>query len=86
MVLPSLTAAAVSRLPHGHYAVGNAVNQATRQIGAVMGVALTVLLVGHAGVQRGDFSALYGLHIVLTLVTAACSLAVDTRPTVAAVR
>jgi EmrB/QacA subfamily drug resistance transporter len=84
MVLPSLTAAAVSRLPVVHYAVGNAVNQATRQIGSVMGVALTVLLVGHAGVQRGDFSALYGLHILLALVTAACCLAVDTRPGAAA--
>jgi hypothetical protein len=56
------------------------VNQATRQIGSVMGVALTVLLVGYAGVQRGDFSGLYVLHIALALVTAACCLAVDTRP------
>jgi hypothetical protein len=80
MVLPSLTAAAVNRLPPGHYSVGNAVNQATRQVGSVMGVAMTVLLVGHAGVQRGDFSGLYALHIVLALVTAGCCLAVDTRP------
>lgn len=80
LVLPSLTGAAVSRLPAAHYAVGNAVNQATRQIGSVMGVALTVLLVGQAGVQRADFSALYALHIALALVTAACCLAVDTRP------
>ncbi|WP_157271432.1 MFS transporter [Azohydromonas aeria] len=86
LVLPSLTAAAVSRLPAAHYAVGNAVNQATRQIGSVMGVALTVLLVGHAGVQRGDFSVLYGLHIALALVTAACCLAVDTRPAPALAR
>ncbi|WP_051241528.1 MFS transporter [Azohydromonas australica] len=83
MVLPSLTAAAVSRLPSGHYAVGNAVNQATRQVGSVIGVALTVLLVGHAGVQRGDFSGLYVLHILLALATAACCLAVDTRPAAA---
>ena len=48
LVLPSLSAAAVSRLPVAHYAVGSAVNQATRQIGSVMGVALTVALLGHA--------------------------------------
>ena len=45
MVLPSLAGAAVSRLPAQH-AVGSAVNQATRQIGAVLGVAITVLLLG----------------------------------------
>ena len=80
LVLPSLSGAAVSRLPAAHYAVGSAVNQATRQIGAVMGVAVTVLLIGHAGVQRADFFWLYVLHIVLALVTAACCLPVDTRP------
>ena len=49
LVLPSLSAAAVSRLPVAHYAVGSAVNQATRQIGSVLGVAITVALLGHAG-------------------------------------
>jgi EmrB/QacA subfamily drug resistance transporter len=83
MVLPSLSGAAVSRLPAEHYAVGSAVNQATRQIGSVMGVAITVLLIGHVGVQRADFSTLYALHVVLALVTAACCLAVDTRPVAA---
>jgi hypothetical protein len=39
LVLPSLSAAAVSRLPAQHYAVGSAVNQATRGIGSVIGVA-----------------------------------------------
>ena len=52
MVLPSLSAAAVSRLPAQHYAVGSAVNQAIRQIGSVIGVAIIVLLLGHATVQR----------------------------------
>ncbi len=47
LVLPSLSAAAVSRLPAQHYAVGSAVNQATRQIGSVIGVAIIVLLLGH---------------------------------------
>ncbi len=82
LVLPSLSAAAVNRLPPDQYAVGSAVNQATRQIGSVLGVAITVLLLGHAGVQRGDFFVLYGLHVVLALVTAVLCLPVNTRPRV----
>jgi EmrB/QacA subfamily drug resistance transporter len=80
MVLPSLSGAAVSKLPAQHYAVGSAVNQATRQIGAVIGVAVTVLLLGHVPVQRGDFDVVYGLHITLALVTAVLCLFVHTRP------
>jgi EmrB/QacA subfamily drug resistance transporter len=80
MVMPSLSGAAVSKLPAQHYAVGSAVNQATRQIGAVMGVALTVLLLGHGVVQLSDFHAVYGLHVGLALLTAALCLFVNTRP------
>jgi len=80
MVLPSLSAAAVNKLPAEQYAVGSAVNQATRQIGSVMGVAITVLLLGHAGVQRADFVPLYALHVGLALLTALLCLPVDTRP------
>jgi EmrB/QacA subfamily drug resistance transporter len=80
MVLPSLSGAAVAGLPPAQYAVGSAVNQATRQLGSVLGVAITVLLVGQAGVTRADFLPLYGMHVVLALVTGALSLAVGTRP------
>jgi len=80
LVLPSLSGAAVSKLPAQHYAVGSAVNQATRQIGAVIGVAITVVLLGHGVVQRGDFNAVYGLHISLALLTAVLCLFVNTRP------
>lgn len=80
LVLPSLSDAAVARLPPAHYAVGSAVNQATRQIGSVLGVAITVALLGHAVLQRSDFDSLYGLHALLALATAAFSLAIDTRP------
>ena len=82
LVMPSLSAAAVSRLPAEHYAVGSAVNQATRQIGSVIGVAIIVLLLGHATVQRSDFDAVYALHIVLALLTAALCAMVNTRPAV----
>ncbi len=80
LVMPSLSGAAVSKLPAAHYAVGSAVNQATRQIGSVIGVAVTVLLLGHGAVQRGDFNAIYGLHIGLALLTAVLCLWVNTRP------
>jgi len=80
LVLPSLAGAAVSRLPAQHYAVGSAVNQATRQIGSVIGVAVTVLLLGQATVERGAFDRVYALHIVLALVTAAICAFVNTRP------
>ncbi len=80
LVLPSLSGAAVSRLPVQHYAVGSAVNQATRQIGAVIGVAVTVMLLGHDAVQRSDFDSIYGLHIALALLTALLCARVNTRP------
>jgi hypothetical protein len=56
------------------------VNQATRQIGSVLGVALTVALVGHAALQRSDFDALYIVHGTLALLTGLLCLPVDTRP------
>lgn len=80
LVLPSLSAAAVSRLPVAHYAVGTAVNQATRQIGSALGVAITVALLGHATLQRADFDALYALHMALALLTCLLCLPVDTKP------
>jgi EmrB/QacA subfamily drug resistance transporter len=80
MVMPSLSAAAVSHLPADHYAVGGAVNQAIRQIGSVMGVALTVLMLGGAELRRSDFDLIYLCHISLALLTAALCLRVNTLP------
>jgi hypothetical protein len=42
--------------------VGAALNQATRQVGSVMGVAITVGLLGHANLVRTDFNWFYVLH------------------------
>ena len=80
MILPSLAAAAVNRLPAQHYAVGSAVNQATRQIGSVVGVAITVVLIGHTPLVRADFTPFYLSIMALGLVTAALCLPVNTRP------
>jgi MFS family permease len=80
MVMPSLSAAAVNRLPIHQYAVGSAVNQATRQIGAVIGVAVTVLLLGHGTLVRSDFTPVYVAHVTLAILTALLCLPVNTRP------
>lgn len=80
MVLPSLSGAAVSHLPASQYAVGSAINQAIRQIGSVMGVALTVLLLGSSSLQRVDFNFVYLWHVTLALLTAALCLPVNTSP------
>ena len=80
LVLPSLSGAAVNRLPADQYAVGSAVNQATRQIGSVLGVAITVLLLGHSGLTHASFIPIYACHVVLALLTALLCLPVNTRP------
>jgi hypothetical protein len=80
LVMPSLSGAAVSRLPVDRYALGSAVNQAARQVGGSIGVAITVMLLGHNAVHRVDFNAVYTLHVVLALVTAGLCTFVHTRP------
>jgi EmrB/QacA subfamily drug resistance transporter len=80
MVLPSLSGAAVAKLAPNRFGVGSAVNQAIRQVGSVLGVALTVVLVGKAAPQLADFRTLYLCHVTLALLTAALCLPVDTRP------
>lgn len=80
MVLPSLSGAAVAHLSVTHYAVGSAFNQATRQIGSVLGVAVTVLLLGQGELLRDSFTPLYVAHVGLALLTGLLCLPVDTRP------
>jgi EmrB/QacA subfamily drug resistance transporter len=80
MVMPSLSGAAVHGLPPKDYAIGSAINQAIRQIGAVVGVACTILLLGHAAIQLSDFKWIYSCHIALALLTALLVIPVNTRP------
>src|SRR5262245_25576780 len=47
LLIPSLTAAAVFGLFPQRFGVGSAVNQSIRQMGAVFGVALVLVLVGN---------------------------------------
>ena len=80
MVLPQLSAASVAKLEARRFGVGSAVNQAVRQIGAVFGVALTVVLVGHAAPSLADFHSVFLVQISLMLLTAVLCIPVDTRP------
>ena len=80
MVLPSLSGAAVAGLAPARFAVGGAVNQAIRQFGAVLGVALTVRWLGGAELAPADFGPVFGMQIALALLTGLLCLAVHTRP------
>lgn len=80
MVLPSLSGAAVAHLPTARLAVGSAVNQAVRQVGGVMGVAVTVALLGHEALALADFRWLYAAHVALALLTGLLCLPVRTAP------
>ena len=78
MTLPSLSSAAVRSLPQNRYAVGSAVNQTIRQIGATMGVALVVALLGSPGPAEllEHFDRVYALMVAGGVVTAVVSLAI----------
>lgn len=80
LVLPSLSGAAVHGLSERHYALGSAVNQAVRQTGSVLGVALVVALLEQAPGIAGFRHAFY-LLVLGGVGTALPSLWIDTRPT-----
>lgn len=80
MTLPSLSAAAVAHLPPARFGVGSAVNQAVRQMGSVLGVALTIAIAGRADLTLAELHTLCRVEIVLALATAIVCAPVDTRP------
>ena len=80
LVMPSLSAAAVFGLPPKDYAVGSAINNAVRQIGAVIGVSITVLLLAKSPLQISDFKPTYSIHIALALMTAMLCIPINTHP------
>jgi MFS family permease len=80
LVMPSLSAAAVHALPAKDYAVGSAINHATRQIGTVIGVAITVLFLAKSQLQVEDFKPTYLIHITLALMTAVLCIPIHTAP------
>jgi EmrB/QacA subfamily drug resistance transporter len=80
LVIPSLSAASVFGLPAKDYAVGSAINHAVRQVGTVIGVALTVLLLAKPHLQIADFHQMYAIHIALALMTGLLCLPINTHP------
>ncbi len=78
--MPSLSGAAVHGLPAKDYAIGSAINQATRQIGSVVGVAITIVLLARINLQYTDFKAVYLFHIAMALITALLVIPVNTKP------
>jgi len=82
LIIPSLTGAAVFGLSAERFGVGSAVNLSIRQMGAVFGVALVVVLVGNAfgSGALSAFKAYFTVLIIGGLATALLSLPIDTRP------
>jgi EmrB/QacA subfamily drug resistance transporter len=80
LVMPSLSAAAVFSLPAKDYAVGSAINNAVRQIGTVIGVSITVLLLTDTQLQIASFFPVYSIHITLALITAMLCIPINTHP------
>ena len=80
LALPSMAGAAVSSLGSSHFGVGSAVNQAIRQFGSVLGVAVTVVLLGGATFTLSDYQRLSHLFAALATLAALLCLGVHTRP------
>lgn len=82
LILPSLAAAATHNLAPHRFALGSGVNQAIRQIGAVLGVAIIIAMVGRA---RGPealpaFETMFLLLGLGGILTSLISTTIDTRP------
>jgi EmrB/QacA subfamily drug resistance transporter len=77
LVLPAVGGASTATLPARSFAVGGAVNQAVRQFGTVLGVALLFALRSAAGVghESDAFGKAYGAFALSGLVALLCGLA-----------
>jgi hypothetical protein len=86
LVLPVLSSAAVQNLPPQKLAVGSGVSQATRQFGSVLGVSLTLAILGNAPSAIAVFQPVFGLMIAGGLSVSLLSLGIDTLARRGAVR
>jgi EmrB/QacA subfamily drug resistance transporter len=71
LTFPVLSAAAVSSLPEGRFAVGSAVNQTARQVGGAVGVAVLVVVLGS---PHDPATALAHFHHLWIFVAAMAAL------------
>ena len=86
MVIPQLTSAAVQGLPADEFGAGAAVNQATRQLGATFGVALTVALLGTLTPANAvdHFQRVWWMLVICSVLTSLAALALPRRVRVTA--
>ena len=70
MAMPALSGAAVASLAASQYGQGAAINQAVRQFGSVLGVALTVALLGDTAMSLAHFQPLSVVYAALAGVAA----------------
>ena len=82
LVLPSLSAAAVHSLFKDRFGVGSGVNQAIRQIGSVLGVAITIAMVGasHSPADLTRFTKLFLVLAIGGVLTAILSAPIAAHP------
>ncbi|RTL43341.1 MAG: MFS transporter [Burkholderiales bacterium] len=80
MALPSFSGAAVASLGPSRFGVGSAVNQALRQFGSVVGVALTVVIAGGNHFDLTRFQTLAQTYAGFAVLAALLCLPVKTRP------
>ena len=76
LMLPSLAGAAVARLQPSSLGVGSAVNNAIRQLGGSLGVALAIGMAGGSPGRVDDFKQVYLTLVVMGLLIAALSLGI----------
>jgi EmrB/QacA subfamily drug resistance transporter len=73
LTFPVLSAAAVSGLPTDRFAVGGAINQTSRQLGAVLGVALLVSILGSPTTAAGALHAFQHAWLLSAGASIACA-------------
>jgi len=82
LCLPVLSSAAVHGLAPSRFAVGSAVNQSIRALGAVLGVALAIALLGRdpRTADLPTFQRVFVLFVFCGLLTSAASIGIRTEP------
>lgn len=80
MVTACISGAAVADLPVAYYGVGSATNQAIRQIGSVMGVAIGIMILSAPVLTHLHFVWLYSVQVFLAMITMLFALTIETRP------
>jgi MFS family permease len=76
LAFPSLTSAAVMGLPAGRYATGSALNASARQLGAVLGIAIAISIIGASGTaSHSDFVHAWTYAAISAALSAGVALA-----------